>query len=129
MGKEITHECCSNSRKIVLWGKIPGSKFSFIVLYQKTITRNLESASFTKLLKSLLTLGFERNQTNLDYVFRVTSYGGLRKIPSYRFCVKGKKTITWNSEFSPPSISPRVIIKFRVIVFMSRVKITRNSVR
>ena len=28
--------------------------------------RNSESASFTKLLKSLLTLSFERNQTNLD---------------------------------------------------------------
>ena len=36
---------------------------------KKTITGNSESSSFTKLLKSLLTLDFERNKTNLDYVF------------------------------------------------------------
>ena len=36
--------------------------------------------------------------------------------------------ITWNSEFSLQSMSPRVIIKFRVIVFMYRRKtITRDS--
>ena len=54
MGKEITHEC-SNLRKIILLRK-PSSELSFIVLYQKTITRNSESASFMGLLKSLLVL-------------------------------------------------------------------------
>ena len=55
MGKEITHEC-SNLRKIILWRKSQSSELSFIALYQKTITRNSESASFTGLLKSLLAL-------------------------------------------------------------------------
>ena len=36
--------------------EIPSSELSFIALYQKTITRNSESASFTGLLKSLLAL-------------------------------------------------------------------------
>ena len=55
MGKEITHEY-SYLRKIILWRKIPTSELSFIALYQKTITRNSESASLTGLLKSLLAL-------------------------------------------------------------------------
>ena len=105
--KEITHEYCSNSRKIILWRKIPCPELSFIAMYQDTITRNSESASFAKLLRFLLTLGFERNKTNLDHVFWGKSFCGLRKIPSYPFWVKGKKTITWNSDFSPPSMSPR----------------------
>ena len=55
MGKGITHKC-SNLRKIILLRKIPSSELSFIVLYQRTITRNSESASFMGLLKSLLVL-------------------------------------------------------------------------
>ena len=55
MGKEITHEC-SNLRKIIFWRKIPSSELSFIALYQNTITRNSESASFTGLVKSLVVL-------------------------------------------------------------------------
>ena len=44
-----------NSKKGIL-KEIPSSELSFIALYQKTITRNSESASFTGLLKSLLAL-------------------------------------------------------------------------
>ena len=71
MGKEITDEC-SNLRKIILLRKILSSQLLFIAsLYQKNdnLELKLESASFMELLKSLLALGFERNQIDLDYVF------------------------------------------------------------
>ena len=44
-----------NSKKSIL-KEIPSSELSFVALYQKTITRNSESASFTGFLKSLLAL-------------------------------------------------------------------------
>ena len=44
-----------NSKKSIL-KEIPSCELSFIALYQKTITRNSESVSFTGLLKSLLAL-------------------------------------------------------------------------
>ena len=45
-----------NSRKIILWRKIPSFESSFSAPYQKNLSRNSKSASFTELLTSLMDL-------------------------------------------------------------------------
>ena len=57
-----------NSKKSIL-KEIPSSELSFIALYQKTITRNSESASFMGLLKSLLACGFWKKPDKLGLCF------------------------------------------------------------
>ena len=94
-----------NSKQSIL-KQIPSSELSFIALYQKTITRNSESTSFTGLLKSLLALCIleETRQT-----WRMVSESKAL-IHSERFRVivfqYGARTINQNSEFSLPSMIP-----------------------
>ena len=88
--------------------EILSSELSFIALYQKTITRNSESASFTGLLKSLLALWIleETRQT-----WPMISESKALMIHSERFRVIvfqcRAKTINRNSEISLPSMIPR----------------------
>ena len=96
-----------NSKKSIL-KEIPSSELSFIALYQKTITRNSESASFTGLLKPLLALWvLEETRQTWPMFFESKAL-----IHSERFRVivfqYGAKTINRNSEFSLPSMIPRV---------------------
>ena len=109
MGKEITHEC-SNLRKIILLRKIPSSS---------------ESASFARLLKSLLALWdfeetrqtwpmfselkalvdserfrvivvFSIGQKTITRNFHFQAWFHVsQKIPSYRFCAYGQKRSLW----------------------------------
>ena len=96
-----------NSKKSIL-KEIPSSELSFIALYQKTITRNSESASFTGLLKSLLALCVLEETRQTWPMFSESK----ALIHSERFRVivfqYGAKTINQNSEFSLPSMIPRV---------------------
>ena len=96
-----------NSKKSIL-KEIPSSELSFIALYQKTITRNSESASFTGLLKSLLALWVLEETRQTWPMFSESK----TLIHSERFRVivfqYGAKAMNRNSEFSLPSMIPRV---------------------
>ena len=108
--------------KKIFWKKFPSSELSFIALYQKTITRNSESASFTGLLKSLLTLWvlketrqtwpmFSESQALIDSEkFRVIVFQYRAKNDNLELGIfTSKHDSTCNK-------------KFRVIVFMYRAK-------
>ena len=104
------------------------SKFRVIVYCPTPISDNSELGKCI-FYGIALTLGFERNRTNLDYVFWVKALVDSEKSELLFLGIGHKiKTITWNSEFSLPSMSPRVMVKLWVIVFTYRWKtITRNS--
>ena len=121
MGKEITHEC-SNLRKIILWRKSPSSELSFIALYQKTITRNSESASFTGLLKSLLALWVLEETRQTWPMF--SELKALVHSERFRVIVFQYRAKNDNSELGIFTSKHDLIVKvkFRVIVFQYRAK-------
>ena len=121
MGKEITHER-SNLRKIIFWRKIPSSEFRVIVycLYQNTIIRNSESASFTGLLKSLVAL-WVLEETRHTWPMS-SELKALVDPERFRVIVFQYRAENDNSDFSYPSMISYVKVKFRVIVFQYRAK-------
>ena len=121
MGKEITHEC-SNLRKIILWRNSASSELSFIALYQRTITRNLESASFTGLLKSLLALWvLEEIRQTWPMFFEVKVLVDSERFRVIVFQYRAKND---NSEFGIFTSKHDSMChkKFRAIVFMYKAK-------
>ena len=127
MEKEITHEC-SNLRKIILWRKIPCSELSFIALYQKMITQNLESASFTELLKSLLTLGFLKKPAKLGLCFLSEKLWLTQKNSELSFLGTAHKNDNLKLGIFTSKHESTCHNDLRVIVFTyGRKTITRNS--
>ena len=119
--KEITHEC-SNLRKIIFWRKIPSSELSFIALYQNTITRNSESASFTGLLKSLVALWVLEETRQTWPMF--SKLKALVDSERFRVIVFQYRAENDNSELGFFTSKHDLIckIKFRIIVFQYRAK-------
>ena len=85
------------------------SELSFIALYQKTITRNTESASFTGLLKSLLAMWvIEETRQTWPMFSELKALADSERFRVIVFQYMATETITRNSEFSLPSMIPCV---------------------
>ena len=88
------HDSLRSSQNFENLSIVKISEFQVIVYcpVPKNANSELGKCIFYGIAKILIgPVGFERKQTNLACVFWVESFDWLRKIPSYRFSVQGKK--------------------------------------